>query len=62
MNRRPAIDRQRNRRKGALTPSRMGATDPSNSNNLNDDDVVCACVRLRAREHTSLDGNGGTVK
>ena len=33
-----------NRRKGALTPSRLGATDPSN---LNGDGGVCVCVRAR---------------
>ena len=35
MKQRSAIDRQRNRRKGALTPLWLGATDPSNSDNLN---------------------------
>ena len=46
---RPAIDRQRNRRKEALSPSRLGATDPSNSDNLNGDGGVCVYVRSCAR-------------
>ena len=41
----PAIDRQRNRWKGVLTPSQLGAIDPSYSDNLNGDGGVCACVR-----------------
>ena len=57
MKQRPAVDRQRIRRKEALTPSWLGATDPSNSDNLNGDGggrgfacarvcvYVCACVR-----------------
>ena len=47
MKQRPAIDRQRNQQKRALTPSWMGATDPSNSDNLNGDGSgwVSACVR-----------------
>ena len=53
MKRRPAIDRQRNGRKGALTSSRLGATDTSDSDNRNGDgdgDVyVCVCVCARAR-------------
>ena len=47
MKQRPAIDRQRNRQKGALTPSRLGATDPSNSDNLNGDGGVCVCACVR---------------
>ena len=38
---------QRNRRKGALPLSRLGATDPSN---LNGDGGVCVCMRARACE------------
>ena len=34
---RPAIDRQRNLRKGMLTPTWLSATDPSNSDNLSGD-------------------------
>ena len=47
MKQRPAIDRQRNRLKGALTPSRLGATDPSNSDN--GDVCVRVCVRACVR-------------
>ena len=44
------IDRQRSRRKRVVTPSRLGATDPSNSDNLNGDGSarVCMCVYARA--------------
>ena len=53
MKRRPAIDRQRNRRKGALTPSPLSATDPSNSDNLKGDGGVRVrvpvLVRVRVR-------------
>ena len=31
----------------ALTPSRLGATDPSNNDNLNGDGGVCVCMRAR---------------
>ena len=48
MKQRPAIDSQRNRRKRSLTPSRSGATDPSNSDNMNGDGGVCLCVCARA--------------
>ena len=34
---RPAIDSQRNLRKGMLAPTWLSATDPSNSDNLNGD-------------------------
>ena len=48
MKQRPAIDRQRNRRKGALTLSWLGATDPSNNDNLNGDGGVRACMSAHA--------------
>ena len=50
MKQRPAIDRQQNRRNGALTLSWLGATDPSNNDNLNGDGDggVCACISAHA--------------
>ena len=44
MNQRPTIDRQRNRQNGGLHQSRLGAADPSNSDNLIEDGGVCVCV------------------
>ena len=37
--------------KGVLTPSRLGATDPSNSENLNDDGGVFVCECVNACVH-----------
>ena len=51
---RPVIHRRRNRRKGALTPSRLGATDPSNSDNLNGDGGVCACACVMCLQYTII--------
>ena len=49
MKQRPAIDRQRNWGKGALTTSWLGTTDPSKSDNLKATAVGgCVLVGVRA--------------
>ena len=56
LNEAAAIHRQWNRRKGGINFVMVGHTDPSNSDNLNDDGLwagvcECACVCVRACVH-----------
>ena len=51
MKQRPVIARQRNRRKWALTPTGMGAFDPSSSDNLNGNGGVYVWAHVRAFVH-----------